>query len=264
MVQARSLILVILVSTGLAWTARAGGVSSPSGYDALINLGTGPFADQSQITNGNAQPWYDSMEVAKLFGGAPTLQQQQSFDATILERVQQTFQLSGIPITLTDNSKDIAAHTLSLVSGATSQPFPGAIGTTVLGSSGLSFVDLEAKSAQSIDQLEWIVAHNISHELMLAFGVGENYDKTGNFIDAASIKWATITSSDATFSSSAAQAILASLASVNSSQSYLLRPQSLEAAAVPEPTTLCIWGLSGAVVLLRRARLAKGSCRFNI
>ena len=60
---------------------------------------------------------------------------------------------------------------------------------THMGGSGFSFIDQEAKSAQSLDQLEWIVAHNVSHELMLAFGVGENYDQTGNYIDARNANW---------------------------------------------------------------------------
>ena len=44
---------------------------------------------------------------------------------------------------------------------------------TQVGGNGFSFIDQIAPSAHSLDQLEWIVAHNISHELMLAFGVPE-------------------------------------------------------------------------------------------
>ena len=55
---------------------------------------------------------------------------------------------------------------------------------TYLGGNGFDFIDQAAKSAQSVDQLEWIVAHNVCHELMLAFGVPEVHDKTGNFLDA--------------------------------------------------------------------------------
>ena len=100
---------------------------------------------------------------------------------------------------------------MSLVSNASSAAFPGAIGTTDLGANGLSFIDPMAQAAQSVDQLEWIVAHNISHELMLAFGVGENYDQTGNYIDARNANFAMLIDPNATFSAGAAAAIKAQL-----------------------------------------------------
>ena len=117
-----------------------------------------------------------------------------------MQRVQQTFQLSGISISLTENPAASALHTMSLVSNSSSAAFPGAIGTTDLGANGLSFIDPMAQAAQSVDQLEWIVAHNISHELMLAFGVGENYDQTGNYIDARNANFSMLIDPNATFS----------------------------------------------------------------
>ena len=71
--------------------------------DAFINLGTGPYPLAGSITTGNAQPWYESSQITSLFGGQPTAQQIQSFDSTILQRVEQTFSLSGVSVTLTDN-----------------------------------------------------------------------------------------------------------------------------------------------------------------
>ncbi len=126
-----------------------------------------------------------------------------------MQRVEQTFQQSGVPLTLTLNSTDPATHTLSLVSNTTSNTTPGVIGMTQIGGSGFSFIDQEAQSAQSLDQLEWIVAHSISHELMLALGVGENYDQTGNYIDARNANWAMMVDPNATFSQAAAQALQA-------------------------------------------------------
>src|SRR4029077_7279368 len=122
-----------------------------------------------------------------------------------------TFQLSGVPIKLTDNPNVPAAHTLSVVSNTSSLAFPGAIGTTNLGSNGFTFIDPILTPAQSVGQLEWVVAHNVSHELMLAFGVGENYDKTGNYIDAPKANWAMLDSPSSTFSPAAAQALLAQI-----------------------------------------------------
>src|SRR5690348_16205375 len=43
---------------------------------AYINLGAGPYPLASQITTGNAQPWYNSSQISSFFGGQPTAQQQ--------------------------------------------------------------------------------------------------------------------------------------------------------------------------------------------
>ena len=86
---------------------------------------------------------------------------------------------------------------------------------TQVGASGFSFIDKIAPSAQSVDQLEWIVAHNISHELMLAFGVPENYDQTGTYIDSKVASWSMMVSPTSTFSPAAAAAITQALATQN-------------------------------------------------
>ena len=122
-----------------------------------------------------------------------------------MQRVQQTFQLSNIPVTLTSDPNAPAAHTLSLVSNTTAQLLPSAIGMTYVGGNGFSFIDQQAPAANSIDQLEWIAAHNISHELMLAFGVKENYDQTGQYLDARNALWSMMTNPSATFSPDADQ-----------------------------------------------------------
>src|SRR5208337_4650017 len=223
--------------------------------DANLNLGSGPYPLASTITTGSAQPWYNSSQIASFFGGQPTAQQVSSFDYVVMQRVEQTFQQSGVPITLTLNSSDPAAHTLSLVSNTTSNSTPGVIGMTQIGGSGFSFIDQQAKSAQSLDQLEWIVAHNISHELMLAFGVGENYDQTGNYIDARNANWAMMVDPNATFSQAAAQALQAALSSSNSTGTTGVQDaQVIGPQAVPEPTTVACWlaGLSAAAVMRRK------------
>ena len=228
---------------------------APLVANANLNLGTGPFPLDSTITTGNSQPWYTSSQISSFFGGQPTAQQISSFDNTVFQRVEQTFQQSGVPVNLTLNSTGPAAHTLSLVSGSTSNTTPGVIGMTQLGGSGFSFIDQEAKAAQSLDQLEWIVAHNISHELMLAFGVGENYDTTGNYIDARNANWSMMTNPDSTFSSAAAQALQTALATNSSSSSTVQGAQLINGQPVPEPTTVACWlvGLSAAVLVRRSA-----------
>jgi hypothetical protein len=232
------------------------GASSGAVADAFINLGTGPYAAASLLTTGNPQAWYSSPGVANLFGGTPTPQQQQSFDQAVMQDVQTTFQLSGISVSLTDNPAVAAPHSLSLVSGAASAPFPGAIGTTDLGANGFSFVDPIAQAAQSVNQLDWIVAHNISHELMLAFGVGENYDQTGNYIDARNANLAMMINPNATFSAAAAQAIMEKLAPGGFFPVLQPGAQVLEpAAATPEPSTVIVWGaLTVGAVAAGRSR----------
>ena len=185
-------------STAPSPTVAAPLAASP--VQAFINVGSGPFPQAAAITTGGASPWYNSTQLTNLFGGQPTAQQIQSFDNAILQRVQQTFSQSGISVSLTENPNTPALHTISLVSNTASATLPNAIGMTQVGGNGFSFIDQIAPSTQSLDQLEWIAAHNISHELMLAFGVPENYDKTGTFIDSKIANWAMMVNpTDSTF-----------------------------------------------------------------
>jgi len=241
---------------------------APSGpVDAFINLGNGPYPQQSTITTGNALPWYSSSQIGSFFGGQPTAQQIQSFDNAILQRVQQTFSQSGVTVTLTNNPNVPALHTISLVSNTSSASLSNAIGMTQVGSNGFSFIDHIAPSAQSLDQLEWIAAHNISHELMLAIGVPENYDQTGNFIDAKLANWSMMVSPSSTFSPAASQALVQALASQNNGDSgYQLGAQEYNPmpAAIPEPTTLALWALAaGAAFVSQRSRSRRSQARLQ-
>ncbi len=211
--------------------------------EGFINFGAGPYPNASWIASGNPQPWYTSPQVAALFGGTPTAAQQAAFTSTVLQLTEQAFNLSGISVSLTTNPNVAAAHTLSVVSDSTSVPFPNSIGTTELGGSGFSFIDQEAKVSSSVGQLEQIVAHNVAHELMLAFGVPEKFDQTGNYIDATNANWAMITSPTATFSPAAAQAINQALQAANSVGGDSSLAQYVDPQPVPEPTTLIAWGL---------------------
>jgi hypothetical protein len=227
---------------------------APSGpVDAFINLGNGPYPLASAITTGGAQPWFNSSQITSLFGGQPSAQQIQSFDSTILARVQQTFSQSGVSVTLTDNPGVAALHTLSLVSNTASASLSNAIGMTQVGANGFSFIDNIAPSAQSVNQLEWIVAHNISHELMLAFGVPENYDQTGNYVDSKVANFSMMVSPTATFSAAAAQALNQALATQGTGpSSYALGAQEFSASSVPEPAAIALWTLAGTAALVAR------------
>jgi hypothetical protein len=232
-------------------TFAASSSSSSGTYDAFVNLGNGPYPNDSLLTTGGAQPWYNSSAVAQLYGGQPNAQQRADFTNTVLQRVEQTFQQSGVPVNLTADPTASAAHTLSVVSNTVSSWGP-VLGLTDVGSNGFSFVDQAAKSASSVNQLEWLVAHNVSHELMLAFGVGENHDKTGNYIDSPVANTSMMLNPNATFSQSAAQALLA--ANFQSAQGALASAgaQVISPQPVPEPATLVLWTLAGTAFAARR------------
>ena len=125
---------------------------------------------------------------------------------------------------------------------------------TQVGASGFSFIDKIAPSAQIVDQLESIVAHNISHELMLAFGVPENYDQTGKYIDSTVASWAMMVSPTATFSPAAAAALNQALAGEHNANSTTQQAQIISDSEVPEPATLALWVVAGAVVAVARRR----------
>ena len=208
--------------------------------DALVNLGSGPYPEANLITSGNAQPWYNSPGIAGFFGGQPpSAQQQADFTSTVMRDVQQTFASSNVAVSLTSDPTVSAPHTLSLVSNTSAAILPTAIGMTDIGANGFSFIDQEAKSAQTLGQLEWIVAHNISHELMLAFGVGENYDTSGNFIDARNASLAMMINPSSSFSSGAAAALNQALAAAGSTGATAA--QVIAAKTVPEPGTVAVW-----------------------
>jgi hypothetical protein len=236
-------------------------VAATPTVDAFLNMGNGSYPEAGFITTGNAQPWYQSAAITGFFGGTPTAQQQASFASTVLQRVEQTFQLSGVPVSLTTDQTVSAAHTVSLVSNTVAALIPNAIGMTDIGANGFSFIDQEAKSAKSLDQLEWIVAHNISHELMLSFGVGENFDQTGNFVDARNANLSMMTNPSATFSAAASQALNQNLLNqATSDPTAAQSAQVLHPGAVPEPGSFLVWGL-GALAVTVRAVVRNGRTR---
>jgi hypothetical protein len=108
----------------------------PVGYDAFINLGQTPYPDSAILTSGNPQPWYLGTAVQKLFGGLPTIPQAVVFDQTVLQLVEQSFNLSGVPVSLTLNPNAPAAHTISVVSQSSNPTLPSALGMTYIGGNG--------------------------------------------------------------------------------------------------------------------------------
>jgi hypothetical protein len=251
--------MTLVVPSGAQPVASTSGSGSPA--DAYLNFSGPSYPELSSLTTGNAQPWYDSPIVQKVFGGIPTLTQQTDFINKVFQDIQTTYQSSGINASLTLDPNVPAAHTLSVVSGVHYDPIPGAIGITDVGRNGFSFID-NFSSAQpgQVDQLEWAVAHNISHELMHAFGVAVHHDQTGTFLDAGSANWALLTSPNTMFSPAAVADINAHLngtASQSGTGAEQIDGDQMLVQPVPEPATIALWGLgAAAVAYLSRRRAA--------
>jgi hypothetical protein len=254
------------VSAPIQTSGANGGGSSAGTSDAVLNFGSASYLEASQLTTGNPQAWYNSPSVEKIFGGqAPNSQQQSDFTNQVLQDVQQTFALSGLHPNITLDPNARANHMLSVVSGASYGPNGNAIGITDVGNNGFGFID-KLSYANSLTDLEWAVAHNISHELMHAFGVGVHYDQTGKYLDSGTATWDLLTDPNTTFSSQAAQAMSGLNFSPNGSAAGFLGSskqvmnidgdQEILAATVPEPATVGVWsvGLAGVILVRRRSR----------
>lgn len=225
--------------------------SGPAVADGFINLSDGPFPSSGQLTTGGAQPWYDSSVVTHLFGGIPSAQQRADFTNAILQRAEQTYEQSGVPVNLTTDPNTPAAHTISIVSGTSYGPNANVAGITNQGGDGVSFID-KLGGAQSVDQLEWVLAHNVAHELMHAFGV-DHHDKTGSFLDSAITSWSTMIDPNAQFSAAAVQDLLSKNFQANNVNSAGPDGQ-LIGSSVPEPASVILWMVVGTAVALRARR----------
>ena len=231
---------------------------SPTVYDALINFTAGPFLNASTLTTGTPQPWYLGTAVDRLFGGLPTIPQAMAFEGVVLQRVQQTFALSGVPVSLTLDPTASVAHEVSVVSGTRNPTLASALGMTYVGGNGFQYIDTAASSATSVDQLEWIVAHNVAHELMLAFGVPEVHDQSGRFIDSSTAGWFMMTSPTATFSPGAVADLLSRNFLAAGGATLESSAQTLGPPTVPEPSTGLFW----ASIVAAGAAVARVGRRF--
>jgi hypothetical protein len=257
---------VVNVSSPAASPAIASPTSTAAPVYALINMTTSTYPDAGTLTTGTAQPWYDSPSVIQAFGGVPNAQQQANFVQTVLQDVQHTYQLSGMNPSLTTDPNTPALHTLSVASGLSDSSNPNAIGLTNVGGNGFSFIDKMGYANNPTD-LAWAVAHNISHELMHAFGIGYHPDG-GNYVDAASATWSTLIDPNTQFGPSATQLLLASQygtlggSSGSGVGAQLLNPEGTKvdgdmeilAVPAPEPAAVAMWivGAFGGLALLRR------------
>jgi hypothetical protein len=237
-------------------------------YDAFVNFTGGSFAQAASLTTGSPMAWFESPVVRDLYGGTPSDQQQAEFTSVVMQRIDQTFRDSGVAASLTSDPGASAAHTLSVASNTSFAQNPDAIGITDMGNDGFSFIDKLAY-ANSVDQLQWAVAHNVAHELMHAFNV-EHHDKTGQFLDAAVASWDMLIDPGTVFSAEAVQDLASqdfrsrfSLPGQYGAQGLHLHATELLAPnPVPEPTTWLAWGLLASTASAyhrRRCRLRRVS-----
>ena len=241
------------VSAPMSTQAASPPVQSASQtYDAFINMGTSNFPELSQLTTGNPQAWYLSPSVTKVFGNAtPTADQQTAFSNEVLQDVQKTFQLAGLNPKITNDPTAAANHTISVVSGVSYGPNPNAIGITDVGNNGFGFIDKLSYASTPMNSRSRS-AHNVSHELMHAFGIAIHPDQTGNYIDAGTATWSLLTSPTTTFSPAAVSLIQSAL-NTSVASTGVLGKQSMQIDGdqeilnpVPEPTTVLGWSLVAA------------------
>ena len=229
-------------------------------YDAFINFAAAPYADQAILTTGAAQSWTTSPSLVTAYGHTPTAAELNSFSQTVLARVESTFQSSGLAITATTDPNANAAHTLSVVSGLSAQSSPDAVGITRLGHNGFDFID-KLGYANSPDQLEWAVAHNVSHELMHAFGGEHHTTAERNNLDAGTSEWSVLIDPNTKFSAASVAEMTNNLRNGGLVAKYGYGAQTLAADGqeitgqpVPEPATLALWAAAVGVGLVLRKR----------
>ncbi|GAC1471745.1 MAG: hypothetical protein NVSMB9_18250 [Isosphaeraceae bacterium] len=232
-----------------ATTTPSSPIAPKNAADAFLDFRGALGPDSQHLISGEPHPWYTSPTVAKVFGGnTPTPQQQEQFAREVLDHVGHTFGLVGLSPRLTLDPSVPANHTLSVVSGASYGPNANAIGITDVGHDGYGFID-KLTYYDDPSKLAWAVAHNISHELMHAFGVAEHPDSTGRYLDAATASWDLLSNHEASFSPQAADLIrstnFSGVSAVPSSGQQGLRLEGDQelVATVPEPTTLAGWSV---------------------
>ena len=236
---------------------------APATPDAYINFGNGPFREAASLTTGNAQSFLSSPAFNHFFNaGGPSPTDVTNFESEVLATIKATYNNANLPINLTTDPNAHAAHTLSVVSGTSYAQNPGAIGITEVGSNGFSFIDKLA-GTQSVDQLAVAVGHNLSHELMHAFGIADHPEQSGPYVDAASTTLQALADPSTGFSQAAAsllstlnfQAVGLSLAAgaqrIDGDQLLVGSP-----SPVPEPSTLAAFVVLGGLVVARRRRKA--------
>jgi hypothetical protein len=257
----------MLVPT-LSPVTQSASFSNGPQVEAYINMGTGNYAEAGNLTSGGAQAWYNSPSAIQAFGGAPSSSQQSAFTQAVLRDVQQTFQHSGIDLNLTTDPSVAAQHMISVVSGTSYPGNPGAIGITDVGANGFSFID-KLSYASNPTELEWAVAHNVSHELMHALGVAVHADTTGTYLDTGTATWQMLTDPKTKFSPEAIQLIQSAMAGSNGAsgsfngaqQMGRVEGDQLLAQPVPEPCTMALWSVTtvGGLAFVRRRRMSRTS-----
>jgi hypothetical protein len=256
-----------IVSNGLSQSYSAPApptapAPAPSQADAFINFGSGPYREASSLTVGSPQAFFNSPAFTHLYGSnGPSPTDIANFEHEVLSTIQSTYNHAGLAINLTSDPNALAAHTISVVSGASYSGNSGAAGITDVGNSGFSFID-KFDGAQSPEQLAVAIGHNISHELMHAFGISNHPEQSGPYVDAATASLQALSDPNSGFSPAAAS-LLSTLNFQDVGQSVVAGAQRIDglqvltgASTVPEPSTVALWAVAGGLVVVHRRRRA--------
>lgn len=233
-------------------------------YDAFINFGTAPYLDQALLTTGTAQSWTNSPALFNAFGRTPSATELNNFSQNVLAKVESTYANSGLSIRATTDPNASAAHTLSVVSGLSASTSADAVGVTKVGYNGFSFID-KLGYANSPDQLEWAVAHNVAHELMHSFGGSHHTTVEGNNLDASRSDWAIMVDPNTKFSAESVAemtkniregGLFAKYGIGAEGMGFEIDGQELNIQPVPEPATFVLWGAAAGIAVLARRRMS--------
>ena len=254
-----------VVAGGMTTASLSAGVPQApapvASYDAFINFGNAPYAEQGLLAPGTAQPWFTSSAVTTALGHTATMADLNGFAQTVLARVESTFANSGLNVNLTTDPSAHADHMISVASGLSSTTNPDAVGVTDVGRNGFDFID-KLGYATSLDQLEWAVAHNVAHEMMHAFGGSHHTTPEGTNLDAPSSPWSVMIDPNTKFSAASVAEMTYNLRQGGLQSKYGIGAegvdvdgQELSGQPVPEPATLALWAaLAGAAGMIRYRR----------
>ena len=166
-----------------------------------------PLRRRGVLTQGGAQPWYPSPVVEERLRG-PAHRRSAGRILAAGARASRAYVQVERAVTGIDPRPlgTVLAHAQRRLEYLLRRE-SRAIGISDVGGNGFSFID-KLDGVKTVDELSWAVAHNVAHELLHAWGVGDHPDTSGAYLDSATASWSLLTDPNATFSPAAIQTFL--------------------------------------------------------